>query len=79
MNTGFICEWNFNDKVGRIVGCTGESGVYPFEWDQCTDPLKVHLAQNRIIHTNGPCPGPTDATQVKFELLGGEARNVDLA
>ena len=79
MNTGFICEWNFNDGVGRIVGCTGEPGVYPFEWDQCSDRLKVILAQHRIIHASGPCPGPAFAIQVKFDVLAGEAQNVDLA
>ena len=81
MNTGFIRKWNFNDGVGLIVGCGGEPGVYPFEWGRCTGPLQTDLAQdgNRIIDIDSPCPGPTGAIQVKFEVLAGEARNVDLA
>jgi hypothetical protein len=80
MNTGYICDWNFNDEIGRIIACSGVSGCFPFEWDSCSNDLKTNLAQHGIIHASGPCPGPRYAIRVNFDLdLTGAAINIDLA
>jgi hypothetical protein len=78
MNKGFICDWNFNDEVGRITACSGASGCFPFDWDHCSGNLQTNLSQHRLIHVNGSCPGPDHAIQVSFDLdLTGTAINVD--
>ena len=79
MNQGFICDWNYNDEVGRITACNGVLGCYSFDWGQCSAGLQAILSQHRLIHVNGPCPGPAYAIQVKFDLdLTGAAINVDV-
>lgn len=77
MSRGFICDWNFNDGFGRISSCSGTHGVFPFDFEHCSSALQTNLSQHRIIHANGPCPGPAFAIQVTFDLdLTGNAINV---
>ena len=79
MNTGFLCDWNFDDEVGKITACSGVFGCFPFDWNHFSSALQTSLAQHRLIHANGPCPGPAFAIQVRFDLdLTGNAINVDV-
>ena len=69
MNHGFISEWNSDDQLGQIHGCDTRILFFPFSGDDCCPKLQQELAkpENRIIRSDGPCPG-LGAIQVEFDL-----------
>jgi hypothetical protein len=80
MSEGFICDWDYSTKLGKISSCTGQQGVFPFDFDHCSTDLKNSLTQHQSFDTTGPCPGPEYSIQVTFTLgISGKAIDVDIA